>query len=90
MTFLPLKTVLSGIWSQDVLDHVSPFILKLFKSSLKSLLLGESACEDIFEIYCLILHLSDELCIVLYDKKIIDRALNLSRKTLALYPVRVF
>ena len=91
MTLLPLKTILSGIKAQDAVEHVSPVLQTIFESTLKCQLREKSSSksrsEAIFEVYYLILRLSDEITIALYDKKILSQAGKLCKQDLVHFPV---
>jgi len=91
MILLPLKTIVSGIKSQDAVEHVSPILQRIFESPLKSQLREKSSSksrsEAIFEVYYLILRLSDNIAIPLYDKKILSQARKLCKRDLVHFPV---
>jgi hypothetical protein len=86
-TLLPLKAILSGMNSSEVIEHVSPFIIEMFESTISKQLRGKKATEELFELYFLALELSDTLASALYDFKIVKRAAKFCKKSAALFPV---
>jgi hypothetical protein len=89
-TLLPLKAILSGMKSSEVIEHVSPFIIEMFESTISKQLRGRKASEELFELYFLALELSDTLASALYDFKIVKRAAKFCKKSAALFPVSLY
>jgi hypothetical protein len=87
-TLIPLKALLNGLKSNDIIEHASPVIIQMFESSLLKQLRGKHASEDLFEIYFLALELSDTLATALYNLKVVKRAAKYCKKSTALFPVK--
>lgn len=84
---IPLKAVLLGIKAHEVIEHISPYISKQLGPSLHEMLRKRDASEDLFEIYFLILELSDTLAAELHESSVVKRATKLCQESLALFPV---
>jgi hypothetical protein len=84
---IPLKAVLSGIKAHEVIEHISPYIAKQLGPSLHKKLRKKDASEELFEIYFLMLELSDNLAVELYEPSVVTRATKLCQASLALFPV---
>jgi hypothetical protein len=86
-TLLPLKAILSGMKSSEVIEHVSPLVIEMFESTISKQLKGKNASEELFELYFLALELSDTVATALYDFKIVKRAVKFCKRSAALFPV---
>jgi hypothetical protein len=86
-TLIPLKAILTGIKTNEIIEHASPVIVEMFESLLKQLR-GKHASEDLFEIYFLALELSDTLATALYNFKVAKRASKYCKESTALFPVK--
>lgn len=85
---IPMKTVLRGIKSLDNIEHITPFIREdLAPVVQKKLLKGRKATDAGFEIYFLLLELSDSLTLELFSYKVLRTALRLCRKSQSLFAV---
>jgi hypothetical protein len=87
---VPLKVVVRGIQTKEAIDFVGEYVKQLFDKHLVKKLRSKSAPESLFEVYYLLLSLSDTLTTAMIDKKAVKRAVNLCRKGIALYPVTAF
>lgn len=76
-----------GIKSHQIIDEVSPFISKTLGHALCKMLHRKHAPESLFEIYFLMLELSDTLALELYDSKTVNRMRKRCEKSMTLYPV---
>jgi hypothetical protein len=92
-----MKAVLMGITSVDVIKHITPFITESLAPPLQKSLGGKktqtfTTADAHFEIYFLLLELSDSLTRKLYSFDVLKRASRLrpkapSRKTRSLFAV---
>jgi hypothetical protein len=71
-----LKSVLLGIYSPLTIDQITPHIREHFMDVLIDSLKAKSASEDLFEIYFLIMDLSELLVPDMYDPKVLKKALK--------------
>ena len=76
-----------GIKSHQIIDEISPFISKTLGPALCKMLRRKHASESLFEIYFLMLELSDTLALELYDSKTVNRMRKRCEKSMTLYPV---
>ena len=76
-----------GIKSHQIIEDVSPYISKTFGPDLCKILRHKHTLEEFFEIYFLMLELSDTLALELYDSKTVNRMRKRCQKSMALYPV---
>ncbi len=83
---VPLKIVIQGIKSREAVAVVSDYLKELFARNSKKLR-TEKATEEGFEIYFLLLELSDSLTLSMFDKKILKRSVKLCKKAVSIYPV---
>ena len=86
-TVVPLKAVMMGIKSHQIVEEVSPYISKTLGPALCKILRRKYAFEGLFEVYFLMLELSDTLALELYDSKTVNRMRKRCQKSMALYPV---
>jgi len=87
-TMIAMKTVLLGIKSPDIIEHITPFITASLAPAIKKRLLkGEKATNTRFEIYFLVLELSDSLALQLFSYKELKRALRLCQKSHSMFAV---
>ena len=84
---IPLKAVLMGIKSHQIIEDVSPYISETLGPALYKILRRKHALEGLYEIYFLILELSDTLAVELYDSKTVNRMTKRCQKSIAIYPV---
>jgi hypothetical protein len=86
---VPLKAVLLGIRSHEVIEFTSPYISETFGPALRKKL-RKQALENMYEVYFLLLELSDSLAADLYSSKLVKRATRRCRASTALFPVHFF
>ena len=87
-TMIAMKTVLLGIKSPDIIEHITPVITASLAPAIKKRLLkGEKATNTRFEIYFLVLELSDSLALQLFSYKELKRALRLCQKSHSMFAV---
>jgi len=84
---LPLKAVIMGIKSKDTVEFVSEYIKEMFQKDLVKKLRLKTASEELYEIFYLLLELSDSLTLAMFDGKTIRRAAKFCKKGRAIYPV---
>jgi len=84
---LPLKAVIMGIKSKDTVEFVSEYIKEMFQKDLVKKLRLKSASEELYEIFYLLLELSDSLTLAMFDGRTIRRAAKFCEKGRAIYPV---
>ena len=86
-TLAPLKAVLKGIKSHDIITHLQSFIVETLAPKLRSLVHGKHAPQGVFEVYFLLLELSDSITTELYDRKFMKRVLRYCEKSADLFAV---
>ena len=87
-TMIAMKTVLLGIKSPDMIEHITPFITASVAPAIqKKLPKGEKATNARFEIYFLILEFSDSLALQLFTYKDLKKALRLCQSSHSLFAV---
>jgi len=86
---MSLKTVLSGIKSQEVIEYLSTYMAESLGPLLCKNLRQKDASESLYEVFYLLLELSDSLAMGLYDKKLIQKAERRCQKSLELFPVHL-
>ena len=86
-TAVPLKAVMMGIKSHQIIEEVSPYISETLGPTLCKILRHKHPLEGLFEIYFLMLELSDTLALELYDSKTVSRMRKRCQKSMILYPV---
>jgi hypothetical protein len=79
-TLIPLKAVVRGIKSPDIINHLHSYITETLTPSLRSQVRGKHTPDEIFEVYYLLLELSDSLTIKLYDRKFVKQAVRQCEK----------
>ena len=84
---LPLKAVIMGIKSKEAVDFVSEYVEEMFQKDLVKKLRLKTASEELYEIFYLLLELSDSLTLAMFDRKTIRRAAKFCKKGRAIYPV---
>ena len=83
---VPLKIVIQGIKSREAVAVVSDYLKELSAPNLKKLR-TEKATEEDFEIYFLLLELSESLTLSMFDQKILKRSVKMCKKAVSIYPV---
>lgn len=86
-TLIPLNAVVRGIKSSDIINHLHPYITETLAPALRSQVRGKHNPVDIFEVYYLLLELSDALTIELYDRKYVKQAVRQCEKSASLFAV---
>jgi hypothetical protein len=87
-TLLPLKAILLGIQSHQIIEHISNFIIEMFNVHLKEELRRKHPSEEWYEIYFLAMELSDSIARALYDSKVMKKAKKICKSLPVLFPVR--
>ena len=86
-TLTPLKAVVRGIKSPDIINHLHPYITETLAPALRSQVRGKHTPNDIFEVYYLLLELSDAVTIELYHRKFVKQAVRRCEKSASLFAV---
>jgi hypothetical protein len=86
-TLIPLNAVVRGIKSPDIINHLHPYITETLAPALRSQVRGKRTPNDIFEVYYLLLELSDAVTIELYDRKFVKQAVRQCEKSASLFAV---
>jgi hypothetical protein len=84
---IPIVTVLSGIKSLQVIQGITTYISESLGPYYLHKLRKQNASKDLFEVFFLILELSDQIAISLYDAKVLKQASRRCKQELSLFPV---
>jgi hypothetical protein len=84
---IPLKAVLSAINTDDDVEYLSSYLSETFGSTLGHEIHKKDISDDIFEIYFIMMELSDSLTNKLYSSTLVKRATKLCQTSTALFPV---
>jgi hypothetical protein len=86
-SILPLKVVLLGIKSPEVIEYVETYLSETLGPSLWKRLRKKRTSDSQFELYFLMLELSDKLAMSLYERTVVRRARKRCEESTALFPV---
>jgi hypothetical protein len=87
-TLIPLKAIVTGIKSPDIINHLHPYITEILAPALRSQVRRKHYTQNnIFEVYYLLLELSDAVTIELYDRKFVKQAVRRCEKSVSLFAV---